>query len=70
MKYIILISLLISCEKLDFKKYVIITPEGRIVCNKQIDDKNYTDCVNDYFREEKISSVYSGGSVVLEIEKE
>ena len=69
MKYIILIILLISCEKLNFKKYDILTIEGRITCEKQVDTRNYTDCVH-IFTGERISNLFSGDSVVLELDKE
>jgi hypothetical protein len=69
MKYILLAMLLISCEKFNSPEYVILTTEGRWICKKQVDDKNYSDCHNKATGE-TVSGIFSGGSVVLEIVKE
>jgi len=66
MRIFILLMFIISCEKLDYSKYVILTQEGRWICDKDLGDKNYTNCYNDITKEYAIS-IFSGTSVVLEI---
>ena len=69
MKYILLFLFTLSCDKLNFSKYVILTSEGRWICEKDLGSKTYSSCFNQSTKE-IATSIYSGNSVVLEIQKE
>lgn len=68
MKKLFLLSLLVSCETIDLYKYVIITSEGRWICETETDMNIYSTCTNEVTKE-IANSIKSGDNVVLEIKR-
>jgi len=66
---LLILFILISCDTLDLYKYVIITEEGRWICDKEVDVNIYSTCVHEQTGE-VANSINSGNHVVLEIKKE